>query len=144
QFGGPVRERAALVAGRRRAGEAQAGAPVAAGRREHEGEQAAGQRLGVGAAALVNEAAVAGAEEDAAAVGAAVQLRAARPPRALAHKQPHALEILDVVPAEGLDALALRLADLDLQLAAAVAAAVAVPVLHGRQVPHGEGHETLW
>src|SRR5436309_260383 len=74
----------ALVGGGRGAGVAQADAPVVARGHQHEREEAAGERLGLVAEALVDAATALLAEEDAAAVLAVVEPVAVGPRGAVA------------------------------------------------------------
>jgi hypothetical protein len=133
-------QRPALVRGRRRAGVAHADAPVVAGRDQHEREEAAGQRLGLVAEALVDAAAALVAQEDAAAVGAVVEPPLPRPRRPVARERSQAAEVLVAVPALGVDALLLLVGDGDDVFVAASAADVAVPVLQDGQMADGERH----
>ena len=80
------------------------------------------------------------AEEDAAAVLAAVQDGAARPERPDAAEGRQAAEVAVGVPALRLDAPPLLVGETDLIFLAAGAADVAVPVLQNGEMADGESH----
>jgi len=103
-------------AARRRAGVAQADPPVVADGHEHEGVNAAGERLALGTELGVNAAAAAFAEEQAGPVALG------EPPLAAFQlKERHADEVRLGLPALALDPLALGVGDVDGVFPAAVA-----------------------
>src|SRR5262249_53885789 len=110
-------------------------------RHQDEGKEAAGQRLGLVAKALVDPAAALFAQENAAAIGAMVELVAPGPgrPHPLERRQPAQVPV--PVPALRLDAAALLIGDGDLVFLAAGAADVAVPVLQDWEMADGERHQ---
>ena len=133
--------RPALVRRRRRTGEANADAPVIAGRDQNEREQPAGKRLGLVAVTLVDAAPALFAEEHTTAVGPVVERVAPVPEPAAAHERRVAAEVHDGVPFLRLDASPFLFGERDQVFLAATTGDVTVPVLHHRQRSDREGHE---
>src|SRR5437016_4267155 len=102
---------------------------MVAGRDEHEREHLAGQRLGLGSETLMDAAAALIAEEDAAAIGVAVQLvpSCTQPARVKEERQPG--EVRLALPTLGRDACTLLLGHRNPIFTTAATAAVAIPVL---------------
>src|SRR5262249_22036866 len=117
--------------------------PVVAGRHQGEGENPAGEGLGVRPEALVDAAAALVAEKQAAAVLVMVQAITLRPPETPgdADEDRPVLEVGLALPALGGDPLVILSGDRNGVFAAAVGAGVTVPVLHDRQVADWPGHD---
>jgi len=114
---------------------------MVAGRDQHEREQAAGQRLGFVAEALVDAATPFVAEKNAAAVGTVVEPPLARPRRTLADERNMTAEVGVAVPALGLNAFAFLVGDGDDVFLTTGTANMAIPVLQDRQMTDGKRHD---
>src|SRR5262249_4422113 len=136
--------RPAEVVRGRRAGIANADAPVIAGRRERKRIDPTRERLGLAAELRVDSAEALFVEKDTGVIaGAGVDPIPLAPPGANAAEERNFADGGIVLPTLTENPLSLRFRDVDFVLAATLAAAVTVPLLDDGQVPDRPAHDAL-